>query len=175
MSWRRHAANTILPEASADPPNRTPCRATNPGGACCDPMHILFSALTAVLAAVAWTPLALALALALDVATADATPGMAGEWSRGDGLARVHITPCGGQICATNTWVRDPGEGEAIGDQLVMTLAPEGDGRLVGTAFDVKRKMTYSMNIAVAPDHLTARGCIIKGIACKTMHWTRVR
>jgi len=31
-----------------------------------------------------------------------------GSWSRNDDGARVKVVNCGGQICATNTWIKDP-------------------------------------------------------------------
>ncbi len=118
--------------------------------------------------------LGLAFTMAPLLAGASVTPDISGTWSRDDGKARVYIAACGAQLCATHTWVRDQSDGEAVGDRLVMTLAPVGNARLAGTAFDVKRNLSYSVQIAVAPRHLRTRGCLIKGILCRTIDWTRV-
>jgi uncharacterized protein (DUF2147 family) len=102
-------------------------------------------------------------------------PDISGEWMRSDGTTRVNIAACGSQICAVNTWVKDAADGEQVGDRLVMTLEPHGASRLVGAAFDVRRRLNYSLDITVERQSMLTRGCVIKGIVCKTMHWTRAR
>ena len=97
-----------------------------------------------------------------------------GEWTRGDGNARVKIVPCGDAMCATNIWVKDTSRGEAVGDVLVMSVKPKGDS-LVGSAFDRKRNLKYAMEIKVEESRLLARGCIIGGLVCKSMGWSRYR
>ncbi|WP_082365133.1 DUF2147 domain-containing protein [Bosea vaviloviae] len=94
-----------------------------------------------------------------------------GVWLRDDGNARVRIAPCGGDICATNLWIKDTSGGEEVGDKLVMTLKPEADGTLSGTAFDAKRDRRYGMTLTVKPDGLSTRGCIAR-VLCKTVNWT---
>jgi len=29
-----------------------------------------------------------------------------GQWARGDGNAKVRISPCGSDICVVNTWIK---------------------------------------------------------------------
>jgi len=43
-----------------------------------------------------------------------------------------------------------------------------------GTAYDPKRKLNYSMTISTAKDKLDTRGCIVGGLICKTVSWTRL-
>ena len=108
-------------------------------------------------------------------ASASTVDDITGDWSRGDGKARVHIAPCGAQICAVNTWVRTPGESnEDVGDRLVMALTHDGGSRLKGEAFDAKRALRYSMRIEVERDHMVSEGCVLMGVVCKKMKWTRV-
>lgn len=110
--------------------------------------------------------------LSLAPAVAEGTPDPSGVWLRGDGNARVRIAPCGSNICATNVWIGDTSGGEAEGDQLVMTLEPKSDNTLAGTAYDAKRKRTYSMSMKVSKSSLVTRGCILGGVLCKSVSWT---
>lgn len=104
---------------------------------------------------------------------ANASPDISGNWLRSDGTARIHIAPCGPQLCATNTWIKDASHDEQVGDQLIMTLQPQGDSSLTGAAFDVRRKLNYSMNIVIDQHSMVSRGCMVSGVVCKTMSWTR--
>jgi len=105
------------------------------------------------------------------MAFADAMSDARGIWMRSDGNARVRIAPCGENLCATNLWIRDTSKGEAVGDRLVMTLKPVSDSTAKGTAYDSKRKLTYSMTLRVTGKSLTTRGCIVGGLICKDVGW----
>ncbi|HHZ07790.1 MAG TPA: DUF2147 domain-containing protein [Rhizobiales bacterium] len=96
-----------------------------------------------------------------------------GIWMRGDGNARVRIAACGPSLCATNVWIRDTSGGEEVGDRLVMTVAPDDRGRLAGTAFDPKRDLTYSIRIDIGETGLVTRGCILGGLLCRSIDWSR--
>jgi uncharacterized protein (DUF2147 family) len=116
---------------------------------------------------------------ALGTAGADAGAvsgaSITGAWMRTDGGSRISVDPCGERFCAVNTWIKDPSKGEAVGDRLVMTLQPRDPVRLAGEAFDEKRGLKYSMLISVGEDAMTTQGCVLSGIVCKTMNWTRPR
>jgi len=101
-------------------------------------------------------------------------PSIYGHWARGDGNARVRIAPCGGATCVTNTWIRPGTPDEKAGDKLTMAVKPAGAGRWSGTAFDPQRNLRYSMTITVAQDHMASEGCILGGLVCKEMSWTRL-
>jgi uncharacterized protein (DUF2147 family) len=118
----------------------------------------------------------LAALLSAGVASAAAAgdPSFYGHWARGDGNARVRIAPCGGATCVTNTWIRPGTPDEKTGDKLTMDVKPAGAGKWSGTAFDPQRNLRYSMTINVANDHMTSAGCILGGLMCKHMSWTRL-
>ncbi len=107
-----------------------------------------------------------------------ASPAMAdpaspeGNWSRGDGKARVVIQSCGSDLCAINTWIRPGVTDEHVGDRLVMTVAAKG-GKWTGQAYDPQRKLSYRLTITVSGDSMTTSGCVF-GVLCKTMGWTRL-
>ncbi len=99
---------------------------------------------------------------------------MTGHWERGDGNARVSIAPCGVNVCATNTWIKPGTPSEKTGDKLIMTIRPTGDGRYAGTAFDPQRELTYNLTVTTTGDHMVTRGCVLAGIICKGVEWTKL-
>jgi len=101
-------------------------------------------------------------------------PSLYGDWSRGDGRAKVRIEPCGADICAVNTWIRPDVKAEKVGDRLVMTIRPDGGDKWVGKAYDPQRHMTFGMTIDVAATTLTTHGCVLGGLVCNTMGWKRL-
>lgn len=121
--------------------------------------------------AIAAVPFALVCGCAAAVA---AEPSPLGLWARGDGRARVRIEPCGAALCAVNTWIREGTPGEKAGDKLVMKVAPSGPRKWSGTAFDPQRDLSYGIRITVAGTTMTTSGCILAGLLCKDMGWTRL-
>lgn len=117
--------------------------------------------------------------LAVSVITAFVTPSSAealsplGLWARGDGVAKVKIAPCGGKLCATNTWIRPGTSGEKAGDVLVMSVKQEGD-TYNGSAFDPQRDLTYRMTMTVKAQSMVTRGCVLGGLLCKSVNWSRI-
>ena len=97
-----------------------------------------------------------------------------GDWARGDGNARVRIQPCGAALCAVNTWIKDSLSDEKVGHRLVMSVKPDGNGRLVGSAFDPQRERSYGITIDYSDSRMNTRGCLI-GLLCKTVTWTKLR
>jgi uncharacterized protein (DUF2147 family) len=120
-----------------------------------------------------------ALASAQEASLAAATPGpsdISGSWMRSDGSARIHVASCGNQICATNTWIRDAGGDEAVGDRLVMSLTPNGQAAFSGFGYDVRRDKKYSLQISLeGGGRMRTEGCVLSGIVCKTMRWMRLQ
>lgn len=107
-------------------------------------------------------------------AASPVTPDPSGAWQRADGNARVSIAPCGADLCATNTWIKDPSDGEDVGDRLIMNVAPESSNVLAGTAYDEKRRRTYSIRLDVRHSELTSRGCVFYGLLCRSVTWSRL-
>lgn len=113
-------------------------------------------------------------AVALTTAFASASSdGILGSWDRSDGNARVRIAPCGNALCAINTWIRDESGGEHVGDRLVMKVSGDGSS-MSGAAYDPQRKLNYNLEINVRSQFMQTRGCVLAGIVCKSINWTRV-
>lgn len=97
-----------------------------------------------------------------------------GTWLRDDGNARVRVAPCGGAICATNLWIRDPHkQGEKVGDRLEFNIKPAGDGWR-GKAYDPQRKLTFSATLTAEGSAMTTRGCMMAGLICRSTNWQRL-
>ena len=96
-----------------------------------------------------------------------------GQWTRDDGSVRARVVPCGADLCATNTFVRDPQSQEKVGDVLRMQLQAAGSGIWTGTARDERRQQTFDMRLSIAGDHMTTRGCTLAGLLCRSAAWTK--
>src|SRR5579872_3893017 len=94
-----------------------------------------------------------------------------GEYARDDGSVKVRVAKCGGKICVTNTWARDPQGQEKAGDRFIMTLVSTDSSHWTGSAFDPQRNLNFTMDLSVSGRQLTTRGCTL----CETAAWTRVR
>lgn len=113
--------------------------------------------------------------LALVMSTSSALAGnIEGQWARGDGNAKVKIAPCGSDICAVNTWIKPGTPKEKTGDKLVMSIKPTSGGEYSGTAFDPQRDLTYKLTVSVKGNSMTTKGCVLAGILCKGVNWTRI-
>jgi uncharacterized protein (DUF2147 family) len=117
-------------------------------------------------------PIALTLVCSLADAANAASP--IGRWARTDGNARVRIARCGANICATNTWIKPGTPGEKAGDVLVMTITPVSDGEYRGSAYDPQRRMSYKITLTVNDATMTTNGCVLGGLLCKGVGWTKV-
>lgn len=107
-------------------------------------------------------------------AAAAQPPSPLGDWARGDGKVRVRIELCGQKLCAINTWIRPGVTDEKVGDRLVMGVSPAGASAFSGEARDPQRRMTFSMRLTVGERTMTTHGCMLAGLLCKDMGWTRL-
>lgn len=112
--------------------------------------------------------------LVIALATGAQAAPIDGQWARGDGNAKVRIAPCGKNICAVNIWIKPGTPTEKAGDKLVMTIKPGANGVYSGNAFDPQRDLTYRITVTVSGDRMTTRGCVIAGLLCKGVDWTRI-
>jgi uncharacterized protein (DUF2147 family) len=120
------------------------------------------------------TFLTIATIAALGLAGTAQAADVYGNWARGDGAARVKISKCGANICATNTWIKPGTPSEKTGDVLVMTVKPDSDGNYAGSAFDKQRDMNYKITLTVSENKMTSKGCVLGGLLCKGVNWTRL-
>ena len=112
-------------------------------------------------------------ATVLALPAAAEAPSPLGLWARGDGVAKVRIAPCGAKLCATNTWIRPGVSNEKAGDVLVMNVSKDG-AAYSGSAFDPQRNMTFRMTMTVKAQAMVTRGCVLGGLLCKSVTWSRI-
>jgi len=120
------------------------------------------------------TPALIASILVLASGTAALAADINGNWARSDGKAKVRIAKCGADICATNTWIKPGTKDEKAGDVLVMKVEKVSDARYSGSAFDPQRDMSYRITLDVSGNSMTSKGCVLGGLLCKGVGWTRI-
>lgn len=117
----------------------------------------------------------LAVALLMSASAADAeNPSPQGLWARGDGKAKVRIEPCGSDLCAVNTWIKAGVKDEKVDDKLIMTVSEATPGHWTGKAFDPQRNLHYRLKMQIADKTMTTSGCVLGGLLCKGVNWTRI-
>ncbi len=79
-----------------------------------------------------------------------------------------------GKTCAHHTWIKPGTPKEKTGDRLIMTIKESGAGSYSGTAFDPQRDKSYKLTVTVAGNSMTTKGCIVAGLLCKGIDWTRI-
>ena len=116
--------------------------------------------------------------VALAMALTGGTPALAsditsGIWMRADGQAKVRVQKCGDAFCAVNVWIKNPGD-EKVGDRLVLNVKPVKPGLMEGSAFDPKRNLRFSSKITFSDLSMTTSGCVLGGLLCRSVSWSKV-
>lgn len=110
-----------------------------------------------------------AVTLAIPAFAADIT----GEWKRTDGKSRIRMAPCGGAICGTISWLRDSNSPAHVGQRVFFDLKPS-EGGWAGSAFNPEDGKTYDGKVTLSGAAMTTSGCVLGGLICKSVSWTRV-
>ncbi len=123
--------------------------------------------------------MALAGACALSVTAANADPAY-GLWQTevDDGsFAHIRMEACGAAVCGViaRTFNSD-GEyqSENLGKQIVIDMAPQGDGEYKGSVWRPSNDKVYVGKMTVAGDGLQLRGCVLGGLLCASQGWARI-
>lgn len=114
-----------------------------------------------------------------------------GIWLTGDGQARIRVDRCGGNLCGTIVWLRqpiDPATGKPEVDDKnpdprrrtrpiiglrIFSMAPTADGAWSGSIYNADDGQTYRASVTSrSASTLTVRGCA--GPFCGDDTWTRV-
>lgn len=135
---------------------------------------------------------ALLVAVSPDIASAQSAAATHGTWLTQAGDARVKVKSCGGALCGTIVWLRepiDPNTGKPqvddknadpalarrpiIGLQIFGDMRASGPNKWSGHIYNADDGKTYESNISVAgPDSLRVEGCV--GALCGGETWSRV-
>ncbi len=108
---------------------------------------------------------------------AGASPALAdptGTWLRDNGNSRVRIAPCGPNFCGTLTWVKDPSGPAKVGQRIFYDMAPAGANAWSGKAFNPEDGKTYSGKLTLSGSTMTTSGCVLGGLICRSVSWSKV-
>jgi uncharacterized protein (DUF2147 family) len=118
-----------------------------------------------------------------------------GTWYTADQKGQVRISNCGGALCGTLVWLKEPNDPETgkpktdkenadegkrsrplIGIQIVLSMKPSGTpDQWKGEVYNSRDGNTYTGYFTVTgPDTAELKGCAM-GIICKTETWTRAK
>lgn len=123
--------------------------------------------------------------------TASADPK--GTWVTENGRSHVKIADCGGALCGTIVWLKEPNDPETgkpktdknnvdagqrnrplIGVSVFSGMKPNGGSKWSGQVYNAEDGKTYSGNLMEqGPNAVRLEGCAMGGLICKGQNWTR--
>jgi uncharacterized protein (DUF2147 family) len=116
-----------------------------------------------------------------------------GNWLTEGGKSRIKIADCGGALCGTIAWLKEPNDPDTgkpktdknnsdaskrsrplIGVQIVLGMKPAGEGKWAGQVYNAEDGKTYSGNLTfTGSNSLQLQGCALGGLVCKGQTWTK--
>jgi uncharacterized protein (DUF2147 family) len=116
-----------------------------------------------------------------------------GTWYTGDKESQVRIVNCGGALCGTLVWLKEPNDPATgrpktdkhnadaskqnrplLGAPIVLAMKPNGPGQWNGEVYNAEDGKTYSGSFTLTgPDTADLKGCVLT-VLCKSQTWTRV-
>jgi uncharacterized protein (DUF2147 family) len=116
-----------------------------------------------------------------------------GVWLTQTGTSRIRVADCGGALCGTIIWLKEPNDPETgkpktdknnsdaakrsrplLGVQIVLGMKPAGSGKWSGQVYNAEDGKTYSGNLTWSGgDSLQLQGCALGGLVCKSQTWTK--
>ena len=117
-----------------------------------------------------------------------------GTWLTQGGNSRIRVADCGGALCGTIIWLKEPNDPDTgkpktdknnsdaakrsrplNGVQIVLGMKPAGDGKWTGQVYNAEDGKTYSGNLTFSGGNsLQLQGCALGGLVCKSQTWTKV-
>jgi uncharacterized protein (DUF2147 family) len=118
----------------------------------------------------------------------------AGVWLTQGGNSRIRVADCGGALCGTIVWLKEPNDPDTgkpktdknnsdaskrsrplIGVQIVLGMKPAGADKWSGQVYNAEDGKTYSGNLTFSGGtSLQLQGCALGGLVCKGQTWTKV-
>ena len=117
-----------------------------------------------------------------------------GVWLTQPGTSRIRVADCGGALCGTIIWLKEPNDPDTgkpktdknnsdaarrsrplMGVQIMLGMKPAGDGKWTGQVYNAEDGKTYSGNLTFpGGNSLQLQGCALGGLVCKGQTWTKV-
>jgi uncharacterized protein (DUF2147 family) len=119
-----------------------------------------------------------------------------GTWYTEDNDSQVRITNCGGALCGSLIWLKEPNDPATgrpktdknnadaskqsrplLGAQIVLGMKPSGTpDKWDGDVYNAKDGKTYSGSFTMTGANTAAlKGCVLGGLICKSQAWTRAK
>ncbi|HEV7339200.1 MAG TPA: DUF2147 domain-containing protein [Bosea sp. (in: a-proteobacteria)] len=117
-------------------------------------------------------PYAVAATLAM-LATPTLAQEVTGTWLRDSGASKVRLAKCGDAVCGTISWLKDSSGPAKLGQRIFYDMKPSGAGKWSGSAFNPEDGKTYSGTMTLSGDTLTTAGCVMGGLICRSVKWSR--
>lgn len=111
--------------------------------------------------------------LALGFAGPALAQDVTGTWLRDTGASRVRFQKCGEAMCGTLSWLKDTNGPAKVGQRIFYDMKPNGAGKWSGSAFNPEDGKTYSGTMSLSGDTLTTSGCVLGGMICRSVKWSR--
>jgi uncharacterized protein (DUF2147 family) len=123
-----------------------------------------------------WNLKTVVVAAALIAVPSVAFADPSGVWLRETGESRVQIAPCGGgAYCGKVVWLKDPKNSKSkVGQQVFFGMKPNGANQWSGSAFNPDDGKTYSGTMQLSGSRLTTAGCVLGGLICRSVNWSKV-
>ncbi len=110
----------------------------------------------------------------LTISAMPAAADVIGTWTRDNGESRVRFARCGEAVCGTVAWLKDPSTAKSrVGQRVFFDMKPTGANSWSGSAFNPEDGQTYSGRMSLAGNKLTTQGCVMGGLICRSVTWTR--
>jgi len=118
-----------------------------------------------------------------------------GTWLVQDKDGEIRITNCGGALCGTLAWMKEPNDPETgrpktdknnpdptkrdrpmLGVLIILGMKPSGPNVWSGEVYNSRDGHTYSGSFTLTGDDTAAlKGCVLGGLICQSQNWTRVK
>jgi uncharacterized protein (DUF2147 family) len=138
--------------------------------------------------------LALAATLVLGASEGALAADPTGTWLVQAGTSRIRVADCGGALCGTIIWLKEPNDPDTgkpktdknnsdaskrsrplLGVQIVLGMKPAGADKWTGQVYNAEDGKTYSGNLTFSGgSSLQLQGCALGGLVCKGQTWTKV-
>ncbi len=118
-----------------------------------------------------------ALIMAAGAAFADPVEGLWQTQEDDGAYAHVKMAPCGPNFCGVIVKTFKDGaeyKSENIGKQLVINMAPQGDGQYEGQVWRPSNNKVYYGTIALNGNKMKLAGCVAGGLICAKQNWTKL-
>ena len=117
-----------------------------------------------------------------------------GTWLTQTGGSRIRVADCGGALCGTIMWLKEPNDPDTgkpktdknnsdaakrsrplLGVQIVLGMKPAGADKWTGQVYNAEDGKTYSGNLTFSGGgSLQLQGCALGSLVCKSQTWTKV-